>query len=41
MLVDVIRRVLFPAGLLLAGLLAGCGSAPANVPFGLALRTGT
>jgi acetyl esterase/lipase len=31
----VIRRRLVPAGLLLAGLVAGCGTAPANVPFSL------
>lgn len=35
MLVDVIRRVLLPAGLLLAGLMAGCSTAPGNVPFPL------
>ena len=35
MLVDVIRRVLLPAGLLLAGLIAGCSTAPGNVPFPL------
>jgi acetyl esterase/lipase len=30
-----IRRVLLPAGLLLAAVLAGCSTAPANVPFPL------
>jgi acetyl esterase/lipase len=30
-----IRRVLLPAGLLLAALVAGCSTAPANVPFPL------
>ena len=35
MLVDVIRRMLLPAGLLLAGLVAGCSTAPGNVPFPL------
>ena len=35
MLVDVTRRVLLPAGLLLAGLIAGCSTAPGNVPFPL------
>ncbi|MGO8960005.1 MAG: alpha/beta hydrolase fold domain-containing protein [Streptosporangiaceae bacterium] len=35
MLVDVIRRVLFPAGLLLAALMAGCSTAPPKVPFPL------
>jgi acetyl esterase/lipase len=29
------RRLLFPAGLLLTGLMAGCGSAPPIVPFSL------
>ena len=33
MLVDVIRRVLLPAGLLLAALMAGCSTAPSSVPF--------
>ncbi len=35
MLVDVIRRVLLPVGLLVAGLMAGCSTAPGNVPFPL------
>jgi acetyl esterase/lipase len=35
MLVKVIRRVLLPAGLLLAALMAGCGTAPRNVLFPL------
>jgi acetyl esterase/lipase len=35
MLVDVNRRVLLAAGLLLAGLMAGCSTAPGNVPFPL------
>jgi len=36
MLAGVIRRALVPAALLLAALMAGCGSpAPANVPFPL------
>jgi acetyl esterase/lipase len=35
MLVDVIRRVLLPAGLLLAALMAGCSTAAGNVPFPL------
>ncbi len=35
MLVGVIRRVLLAVGLLLAELMAGCSTAPANVPFPL------
>jgi acetyl esterase/lipase len=35
MLVRVIRRVLLPAGLLLAALMAGCSTAPRNVVFPL------
>lgn len=35
MLVKVIRRVLFPVGLLLAALMAGCSTAPRNVVFPL------
>ena len=35
MLVRVIRRVLLPVGLLLAALMAGCGTAPRNVSFPL------
>jgi len=31
----VIRRILLPAGLVLAGLMVGCGTAPHNVPFTL------
>lgn len=35
MLEDVIRRVLLSAGLLVAGLMVGCSTAPGNVPFPL------
>jgi acetyl esterase/lipase len=35
MLTSVIRRVLLPVGLLLAGLLVGCGTSPSTVPFPL------